>query len=121
MRIELNKMARRLYKGSIIVHGLLWTFFATAAETADVKTADKYFKAGRYALALKEYQACEKAKVGDAGYLFLREAVCAEKLKNSCVREKALSRLRNLELDSDNSRYVSLRGSDPIGGVRLVG
>jgi tetratricopeptide (TPR) repeat protein len=106
MRIELNKMARRLYKGSIIVHGLLWTFFATAAETADVKTADKYFKAARYALALKEYQACEKAKVGDAGYLFLREAVCAEKLKDSCVREKALSRLRNLELDSDNSRYV---------------
>lgn len=72
----------------------------------DVAVANKLFEEGRYAEALKEYIACERALIGERGFVILRETVCAEKTGDSVLRGIALKKLCAMEPVGNERKYV---------------
>lgn len=72
----------------------------------DVAVANKLFEEGRYAEALKEYIACERAQIGERGFVILRETVCAEKTGDSVLRGIALKKLCAMEPVGNERKYV---------------
>lgn len=82
-----------LLKKCLIVVIVIVALSDGRCEVPGITVVNKLFESGRYAEALKGYLSCERAQIGDRGFVILREAVCAEKAGDSVSRGIALKKL----------------------------